>query len=163
VSVTPFNPVLADGVVYRDQWEYQQRMRVLEQARKWIGTPFEDKQRCLKAGVDCAMLVVAVYEDAGVTAPVAVPEYSPQWHLHHREEKFLNEIRARCAEVTVAQVLPGDIALFKIGRTYAHGAIIVRWPTVIHAMYGVCVMEARADQHPLLEYPYLLFSPWRKP
>ncbi len=39
-------------------------------------------------------------------------------------------------------VEPGDIVLWKFGRCFSHGAIIVEWPTIIHAYVGQrCTLE----------------------
>jgi cell wall-associated NlpC family hydrolase len=45
---------------------------------------------------------------------------------------------------------PGDVALFKFGRCYAHGAIITEWPRLIHAWVGVGVLEDNAETRPEL-------------
>jgi cell wall-associated NlpC family hydrolase len=39
----------------------------------------------------------------------------------------------------------GDVALFRFGRCFSHGAIIVDWPVVIHAWHtgGVLMTDAR--------------------
>ena len=36
--------------------------------------------------------------------------------------------------------LAGDFVMFKIGHLFAHGAIVVAWPTVIHAVGGAMVV-----------------------
>jgi hypothetical protein len=83
-------------------------------------------------GVDCATILSLVYPQAGATAPVPLPDYSPQWMLHHSEERYLAEVLKYCREIA-GPPLPGDIAVFKIGRCFAHGAIVVEWPRIIHA------------------------------
>src|SRR5579864_4635628 len=41
--------------------------------------------------------------------------------------------------------LPADLALWRFGRCFSHGAIVVDWPLVIHAYAGRgCVMEDAA-------------------
>ncbi|HYL49488.1 MAG TPA: hypothetical protein VET84_09005 [Stellaceae bacterium] len=42
-------------------------------------------------------------------------------------------------------ILPGDIALWRFGRCFSHGAIVIEWPVVIHAYLGRgCVLEDAA-------------------
>jgi hypothetical protein len=42
--------------------------------------------------------------------------------------------RLTCTAREVAAIArPGDVALFRVGRAEAHGAIVAAWPTVIHA------------------------------
>ncbi len=38
--------------------------------------------------------------------------------------------------------LPGDVVLWRFGRCYSHGAIVIEWPTVIHAyLHRTCSLE----------------------
>jgi cell wall-associated NlpC family hydrolase len=100
-----------------------------------LGTPFHDNQCCHGAGVDCAHLVHAAYCEAGVMGDQGIERYSEQHMLHRDQELFLGYVmRAGAREISPAEALPGDLVLYKIGRVYAHGAIVVEWPLrVIHA------------------------------
>jgi cell wall-associated NlpC family hydrolase len=42
---------------------------------------------------------------------------------------------------------PGDFVVFRFGRTYSHGAIVVEWPIVIHSYipHGVLLSDALRD------------------
>lgn len=104
-------------------------------ARSWIGTPFHDNASLKGIGVDCAQLLRKVFIEAGVLASFDVAPYPAQWFLHRSEERFLAWVTRFAREVTVGETKPGDVALYKIGRCFAHGAIIVSpgWPTIIHA------------------------------
>ena len=117
-------------------WPYEnERKRVVEIARSWLGTPYHDCA-CIKGhGVDCAYLLKAVFEEAGLEAPIDVPTYSPQWFLHRDAELYLNTVMDRAIEIDEAESLPGDVVLYQIGRCFAHGAIIVDpgFPVIIHA------------------------------
>jgi hypothetical protein len=141
----------------------QQRQEVVEQARKWIDTPFHNNQRKLGVGVDCANLPAACV-GAALGIELSVPVYHYQWHLHadpktgifHElyletlvDEGFVeisdgrkidwfqcDQCRAGAAHpghAVEASKGPGDIVVARIGRTYCHGGIIVDWPAVIHA------------------------------
>ncbi len=95
------------------------------------------------AGVDCATLLAEVYARAGVIPTVAVPFYPPDWHLHRDAERYLGFVLEHAEEVVAP--LPADIALWRFGRCFSHGAIVVEWPLVIHAYAGRgCVMEDAA-------------------
>lgn len=115
--------------------EEQQRTRVLDIARSWLKTPFHDCACVKGAGVDCAMLVAAVFEEAGLIEKVPIEHYSPQWFLHRDEEKYLSYIVPRAVEIKQQNLKPADLVIFKIGRCFAHGAIITEdgWPYIIHA------------------------------
>src|SRR3954465_13984177 len=109
----------------------EERTRVVALAREWMNTPYNPNQKVKGAGVDCAMYPLAVYQEAGrIPLDIAVPFYPPDWHMHRDEEKYLNLVREICereggGEITLEEAKFGDFVLWKIGRVYSHGAIIV--------------------------------------
>lgn len=112
-----------------------QRQTVIHEARSWIGTPYHHHGRIKGVGVDCAMLLAEVFACAGVIAPVVLEHYPRDWHLHRDDERFIGYVQ-RFGGVEVDQPKPADIALFRTGRAYGHGAIVVAWPQGIHAVNG---------------------------
>lgn len=115
--------------------EAEQRAAVTAEARTWVGTPYHDCAMIKGVGVDCAMILKAVYEGAGAVPLVEIAPYSPQWYLHQGEERYLNTISLYADEIEQEQAKPADIAVFRFGRCFAHGAIIIEpgWPHIIHA------------------------------
>lgn len=110
----------------------EDRKRILEIARSWLGTPYHH-EACLKGvGVDCAQLLVGVYKEFDPKVYADIPTYSPQWHLNRGEEKYLEVVRQHMTEIE-GPPLPADIAMWKFGRCFSHGGIVVEWPLVIHA------------------------------
>lgn len=98
-------------------------------------------------GVDCAMFPAEVYGALGLV-PHLDPEYSPQWHLHRDEELYLQWVRPHAREITREETGPGDFGIWKYGRTFSHGAIIVDTPAIIHAVRaGNGVIEDNMDIH----------------
>jgi cell wall-associated NlpC family hydrolase len=117
------------------------RERVVAAARSWLGTPYHTGGRLKGAGVDCLTLLAEVFAEAGVLPPVAIPYYPHDWHLHRGDERYLAGL-LRYAREIMTPPLPGDIALWKFGRCHSHGAIVVRWPVIIHAYIGrACTLE----------------------
>jgi cell wall-associated NlpC family hydrolase len=55
---------------------------------------------------------------------------------------------------------PGDIALFRFGRTYSHGAIVTEWPRLIHAYWQIGVVPGDATQAPLRGRSVKFFTPF---
>jgi cell wall-associated NlpC family hydrolase len=130
-----------------DEIEREQRERVVAEARAWIGTPYHSGQRVRGAGVDCAQLPAAVYHAAGMVTEIPVTHYSPQFHLHRSEELYLAEVLGHAVELPAeATPQPGDFVLWKVGRVFAHGAIVVAWPTIIHSVMGLGVVLDDAGQ-----------------
>lgn len=140
----------------------QERQAVIAEARKWYGTPYAHRQMVLGAGVDCAMLLVAAYRDAGVATAVDVPAYPADWALHRDEEKYIDVLLRHCEEVPAP--LPGDVVLFQFGRAFSHGGVVVEWPSIIHSYLRVgCELVADVTMDGRLAgRKRRFFSPWRR-
>ena len=120
------------------------RAAVVAEARSWIRTPYHHMGRIKGAGADCLSLLAEVYERAGVVPHVEIPYYPPDWHLHRDLERYLMGL-ADYGRPTDTP-LPGDIAMFKYGRCFAHGGIVSAWPALIHAdMHLRMVLEGDAN------------------
>jgi hypothetical protein len=76
-----------------------ERATVVAEAKTWLGTPFRDQADVKGGGVDCAMLLVRVFVDTGIVAPLDPRPYPTQWHLHQSEERFIKVIERFGAEV----------------------------------------------------------------
>jgi NlpC/P60 family putative phage cell wall peptidase len=118
--------------------EQEQRELVVKEALSWIGTPYHHQAMVKGSGVDCAMILIGVYKNCGLIDNVKLPEYSTQWHLHRDEEKYLETISQYLKPTKDPK--PGDVALFKFGRTVSHSAILIDYPTVVHAYNRVGVI-----------------------
>ncbi len=71
----------------------------------------------------------------------------------------MNTVLSHCREVQHPR--PGDIALFKVGRLFAHGGIVTQWPFIVHASRQArCVLEERADTSWLAGRAVKFFSRW---
>lgn len=139
-----------------------QRAAVIAEAATWLGTPFANNQSVKGAGVDCAHFLAAVYVAAGVAAPMEIENYSPQWFLHRDEERFLSYVVKVTKEIDEGQAGQGDIVMYKIGRCFAHGALIVDWPNkIVHAhMQSGRVLASRPFDGDLRNCKTRFFSPW---
>jgi cell wall-associated NlpC family hydrolase len=142
-----------------------ERAAVIAEARAWLRTPYHHMGRVKSAGVDCATLLAEVYARAGVVPPVAIPFYPPDWHLHRDAERYLGFVLEQAREISPPSLtlpiegggqgrgeasgpLPADIALWRFGRCFSHGAIVTDWPLVIHAYAGRgCVLEDASRAH----------------
>lgn len=138
------------------------RSTVLAAARTWINTPFHDLARVRGVGVDCAQLLAAVYHEAGVVERVDTGTYSPQFMLHDRRERLAEFVGRYSREIAEADAGPGDVVLYRVGKSFSHAAIIVEWPhNIIHAhkLSGkVVAMDGRAAD--LQSRPTRFFTPW---
>lgn len=107
------------------------RQAVLDIARTWLKTPWHHRARVKGAGVDCAQLLIGVYAEAWLVEEFDTGDYPPDWMMHRSQERFLEFVKQYCDPVDAP--LPGDLALYFVGRCFSHGAIVTEWPEIIHA------------------------------
>ena len=119
--------------------EAAQRAAVVAEARSWIGTPYHHQADIKGAGVDCAMILVRVWVDLGLVPAFDPRPYPIDWHLHQAEERYLAQLQARA--VFVDAPLPGDIVVWRYGRTFSHAGIVTQWPRVVHAYHPAGIVE----------------------
>ena len=117
---------------------------VIAESYLWLGTPYHHQGRIKSVGTDCAMLLCEVYHAAGMIPCIDPTPYPSDWHLHRSEDRYLGWVAAYADQV--AAPLPGDVALYRFGRTISHGAIVVAWPTIIHAYRGEGVVLADGEK-----------------
>ena len=146
--------------------EIAQRAAVVAEARSWIGTPYHNCADIKGVGVDCGMLLVRVFVDCGLCPPFDPRPYPIDWHLHRSEERYLDFVFDRSAEVAEPQ--PGDVMVLRYGRCYSHGGIVTRSApvTIVHAFHPArCVLEEPVEQNGVLNDPERkprFFSFWGK-
>jgi cell wall-associated NlpC family hydrolase len=134
-------------------------------AKTWLGTPYHHMGRIKAVGVDCAMFPLEVYREAGLIGDVDVPYYPQDWMLHRSEEVYLHIVERHAQEIAEpaavaagaamkappatagGSVLPGDFVLYRFGRCWSHGAIVLEWPLIIHAVvqHGVILSDGNKD------------------
>jgi cell wall-associated NlpC family hydrolase len=153
------------------------RAAVVREALSWLGTAFHHRGRVKakrdpsgaiidRGGVDCAQSVYLIYRAA---CPARVPEiaaadghYAFQWNLAKTtagEERYLNTVLAHARETRAP--LPADLALFRWGLAYAHGAIVMPpgFPAIAHANAGAGLfMLDRADLGRFARRPVRFFT-----
>ncbi len=114
--------------------EARQRAAIVAEAATWLRTPYHHQAGVKGAGCDCAFLLIRVFAACGLVPEVDPRPYPPDWHLHRDEERYLGWIRRYAGRIETP--LPGDVALWRFGRTVSHAGIVVEWPTIIHAYRG---------------------------
>ncbi len=143
--------------------EQDRRAAVIAEARRWLGTPYHHAADVLGAGVDCGMLLVRVFVDTGLVPAFDPRPYAIDWHLHRDEERYLGFVFERTSEVAVPE--PGDVVLFRHGRSFSHGGIVSHWGRderrLIHASHPARrVIEETIDGSPFAHKEQRFFSFW---
>lgn len=134
----------------------EDRVRVVAEARSWIGCAYHHHARVKGAGVDCAQLLCAVFEACGLLPHVETGHYPTNWHLHRSEEMFLGWLQRFADPVPAPQA--GDVAVFRFGRCFSHGAVMVEADTCVHAYIGRGVILNRLNEAPLAGRPVMFWS-----
>jgi hypothetical protein len=70
--------------------------------------------------------------------------YPQDFAIHSSEERFLANIERYAHRVDKPK--EGDIAVWKFGRCFSHAAIVVDYPTIIHAKIDEGVLLDLAEQ-----------------
>jgi cell wall-associated NlpC family hydrolase len=146
-----------------DPKEKQERDRVVAIARSWILTPYHHRSKVKGEGVDCAQIIAAVFEEAGLVPLLDLGDYPEQWFLHRDQERYVEYVLQYAREINQADAIPADMVIFKVGRTFAHGAIIVDpgWPRIVHAYRGArCVLESDGSIGPIGAKARRFFTRW---
>lgn len=144
--------------------ESSERARVVAEARAWLGTPYHHRA-CLKGvGVDCAQLPIGVWSAVGLIEAFDTGDYPADWHLHREEERYAGFVLRFADEIAAGEAQPGDLILFKFGRAFSHGAILVAPGVVVHAVRkDGCVTLGDLDRDAdLIDRPRRYFSFWKK-
>lgn len=114
-----------------------------------------------RGGVDCAQLPYLTYFNVGLIPEIPVEYYPEDWFMHHDEERYLATVSKYAHEV--AAPLPGDLAVWRFGRCYAHGGIVITpgWPDIVHVLKDVgSVIRDRGDGGRCAEREHKFFSLW---
>lgn len=145
--------------------EQEQRDAIINESLTWERTPHHNGARIKGAGIDCGQFPLAVYSACGLIPEITVPRYSAQFHLHCKpteedpKEWYLDIADKYGKRIKIPQ--RGDFALYKIGRIYSHGAIVMKWPRIIHAWVNVGVTQDIGDQGHLFGRDVIFFTPFK--
>jgi len=123
------------------------RSALLEEARSWIGTPYQHQASAKGAGCDCLGLVRGVWRALYGAEPELTPAYTPDWAERQGAETLLQAAQRHLTEVVIAA--PGDVVLFRMDARspIKHAAILDQDDHIIHAYWGRAVVRSR-------------FAPW---
>lgn len=149
-----------------------QRAAVVREARRWLGTPYHHRAAVLGVGVDCAQLVLEAFVGAEIEERFDPGSYNHDWHLHRNEERYLEIVESYMARVDSSELSlkdrqepcllnPGDVVMFRVGRTFSHAAIVTAWPYIIHSYFpSRMVEEVSIIGTPMAERPMRSYSYW---
>jgi NlpC/P60 family putative phage cell wall peptidase len=154
--------------------EIAQRAAVVSEARRWVGTPYRHRGATLGECCDCANILIETFVAAGLIDRFAPGDYAPDWHLHRDEERYLAVVERYCARIDDGdrqlvergsdfRAAPGDILMWRWGRTFSHSAIVTAWPNIVHAFAPErFVVECDVTGTPMSDKPMRVYSFWER-
>lgn len=144
-----------------DRDEPAERQAYVAAAREWLGTPFHDNAALRGVGVDCAQLVRSAAVESGLRRVEPTGAYSHQWMLHRDDDRLVAFVLRYTGEIGPDAARAGDLVIYRVGRAYAHLAIITGPGRIIHAHKGSgAVIESGMDDYDLDGRDRRFFSPW---
>jgi NlpC/P60 family putative phage cell wall peptidase len=119
------------------------RMRIVAETLRWIGTPYLHQQSARGHGCDCLGLVAGVWRSLGGMAPI-LPAYTADWGEVSGREYILEAARQWLAPLAIGEAAPGDLLVFRWrpGVVAKHLGILVAERRFVHAHEGVGVVQA---------------------
>lgn len=115
----------------------RQREEIVRETLTWTGTPYRGWS-CLKgAGTDCGQLIYGIYRAVQLIPEIELPkDYSLQVALHRASTEYVDLVATYFREIPEAEVLPGDLVVYKLGLAYAHAGVIIKWPDYVMQAVG---------------------------
>lgn len=134
--------------------------RVVEAARRWIGTPYRHQSSAMGLGADCLGLVRGVWRDLYGVEPEQPPPY--QRHAATFERTALLDATRRYFSSCDGQPQPGRLLLFQIrhDQPVRHCAICTEPGAMVHAIERRGVREEAMSKfwmnrlHSVFQFPF---------
>jgi len=122
-------------------------IKLVEEAKAWIGTPFLHNGRSRSQGVDCMGLIYVIYKNLGFDVPDGDGQsYSFDWFHHTPESRYMAGLLKLGKSVEKNDIRIGDILMFRPGliapsrnNKITHGGVCVGNNEMIHARNGAPV------------------------
>lgn len=119
---------------------------IIEQARGWIGTPYQHQASLRGVGCDCLGLLIGLWRDRGESVP-PIPAYSLDWSEASGQETLWRALGAALREKPAQDFDRGDVVLFRMrdGAVAKHLGLVSEHgdqPKFIHSMSGHGVVES---------------------
>lgn len=127
------------------------RDEIVDEARRWLGTPYCHQASVKGAGCDCLGLLRGVWRAFHETEP-PVPPYTADWDEVARRDVLRGAARKYLTEQADSEPRPGDVLLFRMrkGAVAKHLGIASASDRFIHAYSGHGVVESA------------LSTPWKR-
>lgn len=121
------------------------RKEIVRLARNCVGSPFRHQGRDPACGLDCVGLIIHVAKSLGL-GEVDYRNYSP---VPGKEVLSHHAIRAGYVRRPLSEIIPGNIAILRLGRTLDHAAIISDLGISGRGLIHACETYGKVVEHGL--------------
>ena len=121
------------------------RAAIVDEARKWLGTPYQHQASVIGVGADCLGLLRGMWRTLIGSEPEKTPPYTPDWAEARGSDDLMEAARKWLREIPVGEAGVGDVLLFRmgLGAPAKHVAIVSGEDRIIHAYWVRSVCETR--------------------
>lgn len=118
-------------------------MRVVDEARKWLGTPYRHQGSRLGVGADCLGLVRGVWREIYGIEPEEPGPYAMDWAEKGVDDRLLEAALKHFKKFESAPAF-GRLVLFRWNASALakHAGIMISGNSFIHSYSGVGVVES---------------------
>jgi NlpC/P60 family putative phage cell wall peptidase len=92
----------------------ERESQIVAIARAWIGTPYVHQASLKGVGCDCLGLLRGIWRELYGEEPEDAPPYSLDWAEATGAETLYMALKRHAREVPLADLAPGDVALFRM-------------------------------------------------
>lgn len=145
-----------------------ERLRLVRECERWIGTPFVIRAKTPGVGVDCVRLVGEILRRNGWRADITrLPDYQETAPTVRCATSTLRDWLESCrlVELLGGHESPdcGDILTFRIGSVEHHAGLAVDPARFIHAMAGTAVRWSSLTDPTYQKRLVAVWRPLRQP
>jgi NlpC/P60 family putative phage cell wall peptidase len=118
-------------------------LRIVAEARRWIGTPYRHQASARGEGADCLGLVRGIWRSLHGAEPETLPHYTADWAERGGSETLLQAAQTHLFPIAITAAGSGDVILFRFAPDCPakHCAVLSGPETMIHAWQGRSVCE----------------------
>lgn len=120
------------------------RLRALEEAERWIGTPYRHQGSRIGVGCDCLGLVRGIWRAIYGREAETPPAYTRDWAECGDADALRRAAHRHLQPIAIARAEAGDVLLFALrdGRVVKHCGIAADGERLIHAYSGAGVVSS---------------------
>lgn len=125
------------------------RGRIVDIARRWIGTPYCHQASLIGVGADCVGLIRGVYRELYGSEPPVSLSYTPDEGDANGHEGVVEAGRQYLREISILDATDGDVVTLRWtrGSVAKHAAILATGgSTLIHAYSRMSVCEVNVSE-----------------